>query len=108
MQRIKAARKVPRKEAPFRVSGVIEEADQGASTFTLRQLDPPEVPGAGPVTEIRFRFEDHLYDAVMDAFNSLEHMVVVGEHVDAFCQALDVQVAADATAGGTETEGTGS
>ena len=108
VQRIKAARKVPRKEAPFRVSGVIEEADQGASTFTLRQLDPPEVPGAGPVAEIRFRFEDHLYDAVMDAFNSLEHMVVVGEHVDAFCQALDVQVAADATAGGTETEGTGS
>lgn len=96
VQRIKASRKVPRKEAPFRVSGVIEEADQGAWTFTLRQLDPPEVPVTNPDTEIRFRFKNHLYDAVIDAFNSLERMVVVGERFDTFYQALDVQIAADA------------
>ena len=78
VQRIKASRKAPRKESPFRVSGVIEEADQGNFCFTLRQLDPPDVPVVGHVTEILFGFEERLYDTVMEAFNSLERMVVRG------------------------------
>jgi hypothetical protein len=106
VQRIKAARKAPRKEPPFRVSGVIEEADQGTFSFILRQLEPPDLPGVGRVTEIPFRFEDHLYDAVMDAFISLERMVVVGERVDFFNQALNVQVAVDIPAGDPAAEGT--
>lgn len=104
VQRIKATRKVPRKEAPFRVSGVIEEADQGTSSFTLRKLEPQTLPVVGAMTEIGFRFEDHLYDAVMDAFNSLERMVVVGERIDTFYQALDVQVAVDVSPSSPEPE----
>jgi hypothetical protein len=50
--------------------GVIEEMDQGTSGFTLRQLDPTDAPSLGAVAELPFRFEDHLYDAVMDAFTS--------------------------------------
>ena len=107
VQRIKAARKAPRREAPFRVTGVIEEADQGTSSFTLRQVEPQDAPVPGR-TEIPFRFEDHLYDAVMDAFNSLERMVVVGERVDSYYQALDVQVAGDASPGAPDSEGTAS
>jgi hypothetical protein len=95
VQRIKASRAAPRKDAPFRVMGVIEEADQGTSSFTLRQLDPPNVPVVGTVSEIQFQFEDHLYDTVMEAFNSLERMVVVGERIDNVYQALDVQLASD-------------
>jgi len=93
VQRIKASRKAPRKEAPFRVSGVIEEADQGNFCFTLRQLDPSDVPVVGHVTEILFGFEERLYDTVMEAFNSLERMVVVGERVDSQYQALDIKLA---------------
>jgi hypothetical protein len=95
VQRIKASRRAPRKEAPFRIMGIIEEADQGTSSFTLRQLDPPNVPVVGMVSEIRFQFEDHLYDIVMEAFNSLERMVVVGERINNVYQALDVQLASD-------------
>lgn len=95
IRRIKAARKAPRKEEPFRVTGIVEEADQGGLSFTLRQLDPPVVPVVGEVAEIRFRFDDHLYDAVMEAFNSLDRMVVVGERVGTVYQALDVQLAAE-------------
>jgi hypothetical protein len=105
---IKAARKAPRKEAPFRVSGVIEEADQGISSFILRQLEPPDLPAVGLAMEIQFRFEDRLYDTVMDAFNSLERMIVVGERIDSFYRALDVQVADDVSLGVPDTEGTGS
>lgn len=97
VQRIKASRKAPRKEAPFRVSGIIEEADQGTFCFTLRQLAPPDLPSVGKVAEIRFQFDDHLYDIVMDGFNSLDRMVVVGERVDSAYQALDVQLAVEAT-----------
>jgi hypothetical protein len=97
VQRIKTSRGGPRKEAPFRITGVIEEADQGSSTFTLRQLEPPNVLGEDQAPEIEFQFEDHLYDTVMEAFNSLERMVVVGERIYAFYQALDVQLASDGT-----------
>jgi hypothetical protein len=80
------------------VTGVIEEADQGESKFTLRQLDLSN-SAMGETAEIRFRFDDHLYDAVMDAFNSLERMMVVGERVDSDYQALDVQEAIELTNG---------
>jgi hypothetical protein len=96
VQRIKASRKAPQKEAPFRVSGVIEEADQGAFSFKLRQLDPAEASVLGNLTEVPFRFEEHLYDAVMEAFNTLERMVVVGERIDSHYQALDIKLAVDA------------
>lgn len=104
MQRIKVGRRAPRKGAPFRVSGIIEEADQGILGFTLRHLDPPDVPGLGQVGDIRFHFDDHLYDEVMDAFNSLERVVVVGELVDSFYQALDVQPSADSPVGSPDAE----
>lgn len=94
-QRIKAARKPPRKEEPFRVTGVVEEADQGGLSFTLRRLEPPVPPVLGDVAEVPFRFEDHLYDAVMEAFISLDRMVVVGERVGTVHQALDVRLAAE-------------
>ncbi len=71
VKRVKAARRMPRKEPPFRITGIIEEADQGKLSFTLRQLEPQVMPMLGSVSEIAFRFDDHLYDAVMDAFNSL-------------------------------------
>lgn len=108
VQRVKASRKAPRKEAPFRVSGVIEEADQGNLGFTLRQLDPAEASAFGNATEIAFRFEEHLYDTVMEAFNTLERMVVVGERVDSTYQALDVQLAVAGTDAGTAPEVPGS
>jgi hypothetical protein len=104
MQLIKAARKAPRVEAPFRVTGVVEEADQGESSFTLRQLEPPVPPELVALSEIAFRFQDHLYDAVMDAFNSLERVTVVGERIDSTFQAHVVQVAGNADRGTSDTE----
>ena len=95
VERLKTSRKVSRKEAPFRISGVIEAADQGHLTFILRDLSPRELPGVGPVEEIRFWFEDHFYDDVMDAFTTLERVVVVGERIGSAYQALDIQEAAD-------------
>lgn len=62
----------------------------------------------GPVIEIEFHFKDYVYDTLMDAFNSLERMVVVGERVETYYQALDVQPAADVSTGSPLTEGTGS
>lgn len=94
-RRIKAARKSPRKEKPFRVTGVIEEADQGRLSFTLRQLGPLVSPPVEEASEISFRFDDHLYDAVMDAFNSLDRVVVVGEWIGTTLQALDVRLDTD-------------
>ena len=105
IQRIKAARKAFRKEAPFRVMGVIEEMDQGTSSFTLRQLDPTDAPSLGAVAELPFRFEDHLYDAVMDAFTSLERVAVVGERVDSIYQALDVQELGELFVGDSDAQG---
>jgi len=96
VRKIKASQKAPRKEAPFRISGVVEEADQGNFSFKLRHLDPAGVSVAGDTGEIAFVFEEHLYDTVMEAFNSLERMVVVGERVDSRYQALDMKLAVDA------------
>jgi hypothetical protein len=95
-KRIGAARKMPRKEPPFRVTGVVEEADQGKLSFTLRQIDPVTLPGLGAFPEICFQFEDHLYDAVLEAFNSLYRTVVVGEHVESVFRALNVEPASEA------------
>jgi hypothetical protein len=80
-RRIKVTRKPARKDPPFRISSVVEEADQGLLVFTLRQLDPPDVVEAA-ASEIVFRFGDPLYDRVMEFFNSLERVVVVGERYD--------------------------
>jgi hypothetical protein len=93
VQRVKAVHHAPRREEPFRVTGVIEAVDQGTATFTLRQLDPPDVPVVGAVPEIRFHFEEYLYDIVMEAFFSLERVVIVGELIDSDYLALKVQMA---------------
>jgi len=91
LQRVKASRKIPVKEAPFRVTGVAEGADQGFDFFTLRQLVPSDIPGVGPVSEIKFFFDDHLFDKVADAWNSQERVTVVGERIGSDFKALDIQ-----------------
>jgi len=96
-ERIKAVSRAPRKEAPFRVAGVVEEADQGTFSFTLRQLDPTDIRVLNNASEVRFGFEDRLFDAVSDAWNSQERVFVVGERIGAAYKALDIQVAGDAT-----------
>lgn len=94
---IKAAKGAPPKEAPFRVAGVMEEADVGLSRFTLRQLDHLSATGMSAMAEIAFRFEDRLSDAVSDAWNSQDRIFVVGERVDAEYRALSIEVAAETT-----------
>ena len=91
LQRVKASKKIPVEEAPFRVTGVAEGADQGFDFFTLRQLVPSDIPGIGPVGEIKFSFDDHLFDKVADAWNSQERITVVGERIGADFKALDIQ-----------------
>ncbi|MFI5457265.1 MAG: hypothetical protein ACHRXM_17605 [Isosphaerales bacterium] len=95
IERIKPRRKAAPKERPFLVTGSIPEADQDAFTFTLRDLDPQDIPGVGPVEEIPFRFAEHLLDIVIDAFNSLERVTVVGEGSGTEFQALDIEFAGD-------------
>ncbi len=107
-ERIKAVSRALRKEAPFRVAGVVEEADQGTFSFTLCQLDPTDIPVLNNASEVRFGFEDRLLDAVSDAWNSQERVFVIGERIGAAYKALDIQVAGDATPGGSEGEGHGS
>jgi hypothetical protein len=51
--------------------------------------------------ELRFRFEDHFFDVVFDAFTSQERMAVVGERAETTYQALDVQESGDFLAGGS-------
>ena len=91
VQRVKASRRVPHQEPPFRVTGVAEGADQGQEFFTLRQLDPSDLPGIGPVSEIKFSFDDHLFDKVSDTWNSQERVAVVGERTGNDFKALDIQ-----------------
>jgi len=106
LQRVKASRKIPVKEAPFRVTGVAEGADQGFDFFTLRQLVPSDIPGVGPVNEIKFFFDDHLFDKVADAWNSQERVTVVGERIGSDFKALDIQEStlAPAASEGTESK----
>jgi hypothetical protein len=47
------------------------------------------------VSEIPLRFDEHLYDAVMEAFSPLERMVVVGERIDSEYHALNIRLAVD-------------
>lgn len=94
-KRVKAARKSPVIDPPFRVTGVAEGADQGFDFFILRQLAPAQIPGLGPVAEIKFTFEDHLFDKVALAWNSQDRVAVVGERVDSSFHALDLQLADD-------------
>jgi hypothetical protein len=91
LQRVKASRKIPVKEAPFRVTGVAENADQGFDFFILRQLVPSDIPDVGPVSEIKFSFDDHLFDRVSEAWNSQERVTVVGERIGNDFKALDIQ-----------------
>ena len=102
VRRIKSARKPPRKEAPFRIAGVVEEADQGMFTFTLRQLEPRDIPTLDGAPEVRFEFEDHLFDAVSDAWNSQERVFVVAERIGAAFKALDLQFANDSPLDGAD------
>jgi hypothetical protein len=95
LERIKPRRRALPEERPFLVAGRIPKADKDALTFTLRDLDPSEVPAVGLVEEIPFRFGEHLFEVVMDAFNSEERVVVVGERVGSDYQALDVRFGAD-------------
>jgi hypothetical protein len=106
LQRVKISRKIPVKEDPFRVTGVAEGADQGFDFFTLRQLVPADIPGVGPVGEIKFFFDDHLFDKVSDAWNSQERVTVVGERIGNDFKALDIQEStlAPAASEGTESE----
>lgn len=95
-RRIKASAKSPPKEAPFRVAGVMEGADVGTQTFTLRQVEPLGGAGVDAMSEIVFRFEDRLSDVVSDAWNSQDRVFVVGERVGIEFRALDIEVAAEA------------
>ena len=91
IQRAKTSKKSPVKEILFRVTGVAEGADQGFDFFILRQLQPIDIPGVSPVSEIKFSFDDHLFDKVADAWNSQERVTVVGERIGNDFKALDIQ-----------------
>jgi hypothetical protein len=108
LERIKPRRRALPEERPFLVAGRIPEADQDALTFTLRDLDPPDVPGVGLVEEILFHFGEHLFEVVMDAFNSPEQVIVVGERVGMDYLALDVRFAGDGSLEGPQPSGLGS
>ena len=99
VERMKIRRTAPRKEQLFLVAGVAEEADQGTSTFTLRDLESVDLSVVDDVAEIRFSFDDHLFDIVMEAFNSQERIVVVGERIGASHKALDIRYADDSSPG---------
>jgi hypothetical protein len=89
--RIKAWKKVPAKGVLFRVTGVAEGADKGLDFFVLRKLEPSNIKGIGTVNEIKFFFDDHLYDKVSDAWNSEERITVIGERVGNDYKVLDIQ-----------------
>ena len=78
-------------EEPFRVRGVISEADQELRSFRLRDLVHVEDPRFTGVDEMTFGFDEHVYEVVMEAFNSLERVVVVGEKIAGKNQALDIK-----------------
>ena len=78
-------------EEPFRVRGVISEADQELCSFKLRDLVHVGNTRFREVDELTFGFDEHVYEIVMEAFNSLERVVVVGEMIAGKNQALDVK-----------------
>ncbi len=91
VERIKSSKKSSTLEPPFHVTGVAEGADQGQDFFVLRRLDPPEIPGLKQPGEIKFRFADHLFDKVSEAWNSQEPIAVVGERIGEEFWALDIR-----------------
>jgi hypothetical protein len=106
VDRIKASKRITVKDAPFRVTGVAEGADKGLDFFVLRKLVPLNIPGVGPANEIKFYFDDHLFDKVSDAWISEERITVVGERIGNDFKALDIQEStlAPAASEGTESE----
>lgn len=96
VERIKGSRKTPVMDAPFRVTGVAEGADKGFDFFVLRKLVPFEITAVGPASEIKFFFDDHLFDKVSDAWISEEPITVVGERIGNDFKALDIQEATHA------------
>ena len=107
VQLAKASNKVPVPEAPFRVVGVVEGADQGFDYFVLRQLDRADIPGVGPASEITFYFDDHLFDKVADAWNSQDRIIVVGERIGSDFKALDIQFATESVGDGSKSGAAG-
>ncbi len=104
VDRIKASKRITVKDAPFRVTGVAEGADKGLDFFVLRKLVPLNIPGVGPANEIKFYFDDHLFDKVSDAWISEERITVVGERIGTDFKALDIQESTPASAASEETE----
>jgi hypothetical protein len=104
IDRIKASKKTTVKDAPFRVTGVAEGADKGLDFFVLRKLLPLDIPGVGQVNEIKFYFDDYLFDKVSDAWISEERITVVGERIGSDFKALDIQESTLAPAASEETE----
>ena len=45
----------------------------------------------GSYAQIKFFFDDHLFDKVADAWNSQERVTVVGERIGSDFKALDIQ-----------------
>lgn len=88
VQRIKSLKKAPLAEDPFRVSGKVDEADKGKLTFILRHIAPPGYRG---MLEIPFWFRESLYDDVIEAFNSPEHVVIVGEKMQSGFEAIQLR-----------------
>ena len=89
--RLKIMRGGAPSEEPFRVRGVISEADQELCSFKLRDLVHVGNTRFREVDELTFGFDEHVYEIVMEAFNSLERVVVVGEMIAGKNQALDVK-----------------
>jgi hypothetical protein len=54
--------------------------------------------------EIKFYFDDHLFDKVSDAWISEERITVVGERIGTDFKALDIQESTTASAASEETE----
>ena len=96
VQRIKAVRRPPRKEPPFRIAGVIDRPDRGMSWFTLRELEPRDLLVLDGKAEVDFRFDDHLLQDVADAWISSERVSVVGEWTGEEFKALAIEAVGDA------------
>jgi hypothetical protein len=65
------------------------------SWFTLRELEPRDLPVLDGKTEVDFRFDDHLLQDVADAWNSSERASVVGEWTGEEFKALAIEAVGD-------------
>jgi hypothetical protein len=82
----------------IRVRGVISEADQDLLSFKLRDLEPADGTTVDENGEIIFRFPEHPLDVVVDAFTTLERVVVFGEREGGRNLALDIKFGAPPSA----------